>query len=61
MLKSQQFMTLTSLSLILANNITGMQYSKKEITETSTFLLHLKFSYSFIFYIFRLSFILKKE
>ncbi|XP_016911947.2 transmembrane channel-like protein isoform X2 [Apis cerana] len=35
MLKSQQFMTLTSLSLILANNITGMQYSKKEITETT--------------------------
>lgn len=47
MLKSQQFVTLASLSLILANNVTGTQY-KKEIPETSTFSLHLKFSYSFL-------------
>lgn len=47
MLKSQQFVTLASLSLILANNVTGTQY-KKEIPETSTFSLHLKCSYSFL-------------
>lgn len=63
MSKSQQFITLASLSLILAN-LTGMQY-KKEIPETSTFSLHLKFSYSIVYFIFlwnlQLSFILRKE
>lgn len=60
MSKSQQFVTLASLSLILANNITGTQH-KKEIPEPSTFSLHLKFSYSFLsYYIFTFNYLKKR-